>query len=148
MANINDEDITNATDTITQLFGAEKDSDVGDMCSTLVTEFVSDFKTSPDGNTIDKLCSTAQSIIGKLESNKIDRSKMQSTLGRLDTFMQNSDKTFKDMKDTNGNPIGEDIMEKLKGPLQFMSSMQKGGSAPDMSQLMGMLSGLQNMGKK
>lgn len=120
MTDINEDDIATATNMITNMFGTTKDSNVGDVCSTLVTEFISDFKKDQSANPLDKFCNTAQSIIAKLESNQIDRNKMKETMSHLGTFMENADKT---MQESTSDPA---MAEAMKGPMAMLQALQQG----------------------
>jgi len=139
LKNIKDEDITSATDSITKLLGAEKDSDVGEICGTLVSEIVADLKSNPNGG-IKSMFGTAKSVTEKI-GEKLDRTKMQKTAQQLGNFLKNGGENLKNMKDENGNPVGANIMESLKLPLQLAKSMES-GKPLDPSQYMNLMSSL------
>jgi hypothetical protein len=123
LKNIQQEDLDGCTENIVNMLGAQGDSDVNDICSKLVDEIAKDLKT----NGLKNMMSTAQKVTEKLKG-KLDPSKMQKTALQLRDFMENSERNLKNMKDENGNPIGEDVLNKLAIPMQFVQGM--GSSFP------------------
>jgi hypothetical protein len=139
LKNIKDEDITSATQSITKLLGAENDSDIGEVCGTLVQGIVADLKANPNGG-IKSMFDTAKSVTEKV-GGKLDKDKMKKTAMQLGDFLKNGGENLKNMKDDKGNPIGANIMESLKLPLQLVQSMEKGKSI-DPSQYMNLMNSI------
>lgn len=121
LKNISQEDIDIATKNIADLLGASNDSDVKDVCSTLVQNIVKDLKE----NGLSNMFTTAESVTQKL-GNQIDISKMKKTASMVGNFMKNSDDKLKNLKDDKGNPIGPNILKQLSMPLQLAKMMGAG----------------------
>lgn len=130
LKNVKQEDINEATASIAKLLGAEHDSDIREVCGTLVEGIVSDLKANPDGG-LKGMFETAKSVTEKLGPT-IDKAKMKKTASKLTSFLKNGESNLKNMKDDKGNPIGEKIMESLKLPLKLAESME-GKRAPELS---------------
>lgn len=134
--NVKEEDISDATKNITKLIGAEGDQDVDDVCSTLVEEIVKELKANPDAG-FQNLFDITGKITGNL-GNKLDKQKMAKTATKLMSFLQNGESNLKKMTDDQGNPIGEQIMKSLEGPLKFAQTFQP-GQTPSLSQCQSMM---------
>lgn len=119
LKNVNPEEIEDATKNIAKLLGAENDSDVQEVCSTLVGGIVEEMKYSEGG--LQGMVKVAEKVSEKI-GKKIDRQKMQKTANQLNLFIKDSEKTLKNFKDKDGNPIGEKIFDTLKGPLAGMQN--------------------------
>lgn len=126
LKNVKQEDIEEATRSITKMLGAEEDSDVAEVCESLVEGIVGDMKLNSDKG-IHGMFDTAKKV-SKTIGQKIDKNKMGKTVDKLASFVKNSESNLKDMKDDKGNPIGKEIMEKLKGPLEMAQKMGKNQS--------------------
>jgi hypothetical protein len=124
LKNINQDDISEATDSITKLLNSEGDSDVAETCKTLIEGIVNDLHENPGGG-IQSMFQTAKSVTEKLGS-KLDKNKMKKTAAQVSTFMENGEANLKNLKDEHGNPIGDKLMESLQGPLKMISQMQNG----------------------
>lgn len=136
--NVKQEDITEATKNITKLLGAEQDQDINDVCSTLVEGIVSELKANPDAG-IQNLFSITGKITENM-GNKLDKQKMAKTATQLFSFLQNGESNLRNMKDDQGNPIGEKIMKSLEGPLQFAKAFQPGqGQLPNLTDCQNMM---------
>jgi hypothetical protein len=116
--NLDDEDIKDTTRNITKMLGAEQDSDINDICETLVSGIVDDLQK----NGLKNMFETAQNVKNLL-GNKLDSNKMKKTGLQLSSFMENAKSEFENMKDEKGNPIGKDIFKTLEGPLNMMKFM-------------------------
>lgn len=145
LKNVKEEDISEATKNITKLLGAENDADINDVCKTLVEGIVSDLKSNPEGG-IKNMFETAKSVTEKI-GNKIDQNKMAKTAGQLSHFLQNGEENLKNMKDNNGNPIGDNLMNTLQGPLQFIKNYQS-DAPPSLEQLQQLMSQMNQMNLK
>ena len=127
LKNISQEEIDIATKNIAELLGAGNDSDVKDVCSTLVSNIVTDLKE----NGLQNMFATASSVSAKIKG-KIDMNKMKKTTGMVVDFMKNSDEKLSKMKDEKGNPIGSNLLKQLSIPLQMakMFGQDKNTSIP------------------
>jgi hypothetical protein len=114
LKNCKQEDVDDATNNITKLLGAENDSDVKDVCQTLVSEIVSDLRTNGLTNMFD----TAKSVTSKI-GKSLDQNKMKKTANQLQEFMANGEEKLKSMTNEKGENIGQQIFDKLKLPMQF-----------------------------
>lgn len=134
--NVKQEDIRDATKNITQMIGAEGDQDVDDVCSTLVGEIVKELKANPNAG-LQNLFDITGKITGNL-GNKLDKQKMAKTATKLMGFLQNGESNLKNLTDNQGNPIGEQIMKSLEGPLKFAQNFQP-GQTPSLAQCQNMM---------
>lgn len=132
LRNVKPEEIEDATKNITKLLGAEDDPDVKEVCSTLVDGIVEEFKNGEGG--IQGMAKIAETVSNKVGKN-IDKKKMQKTANQLNMFLKDSEKNLKNMKDGNGNPIGEQIMDTLKGPLAELQKGTNGNGEINMSNM-------------
>lgn len=123
LKNVKQEDINEATRSITKLLGAEHDKDVSEVCSTLVEGIVEDLQANADKG-IQGMFETAKTV-SKRMSGQIDRVKMGKTVDKLASFMKDGESNLKNMKDDKGNPIGEKLMNSLKGPLEMAQRLGK-----------------------
>jgi hypothetical protein len=64
---------------------------------------------------------------------------MGKVAGQLNNFLQNGEENIKHMKDSEGNPIGENIMASLKGPLEMAQMVTKGGATPNFGEMAAMM---------
>jgi hypothetical protein len=135
---INDEDIDKATDIISQLFGEEKNDDSKEIYGTLIKDMIDGFKKNGLDNpekTLNKLSETMDK--------KLNKSKLEKTMNGVSNFLNNGEENLKKMKDKDGNPVGEKIMEQMKGPMDSL----KGLSKKDMQNPMNLLSNLSGIMK-
>jgi hypothetical protein len=121
LKNISQSDIDEATKNITDLLGASGDSDVSEVCSTLVNNIVADLKE----NGLESFSTVADRVSEKI-GNKFDVNKMKKTALKMGNMMNDSENKLKNLKDKDGNPIGEDIMKHLSIPLGLAQSMGLG----------------------
>jgi hypothetical protein len=142
LKNIKQDDIVEATNSITKLLGADGDSDVSETCKTLVEGIVNDLRANPSGG-IQSMFETAKSVTEKIGS-KIDKNKMKKTASQVSNFMKNGESNLKNLKDESGNPIGDKLMASLEGPLKMITSMQD-GKTPNMSDYAGLAKQLSAM---
>jgi len=115
-----DEHASQATDKIVGLLGASDKPEVREVCNTLIKDIVADFKIngmSNVGETLKKVAENAKMTI--------DPNKMKQTAHSMKGFMANGQEAMKDMKDANGNPIGQQLMNSMNIPLSMMNMMNK-----------------------
>lgn len=120
---IGDKQINEATEKIVGLLGASNNPEVKDVCNILIQDIVSNFKENGISNVGDTLKKVAENA-----KKNIEISKMRKTAESMKYFMANSQDKMKDMKDSNGNPIGQQMMNSMAVPLSMMNFMNK--SAP------------------
>jgi hypothetical protein len=134
LKNIKQEDITEATKSITKMLGAEDDEDITEVCNSMVEDVVKNLTNNSDKG-IEGMRETIKNMSSKISSN-VDNKKLSKVLGKLSTFMENGEENLKNLKDENGNMIGESIFESLKGPLEMLQNMKKGNNGmPDMASM-------------
>lgn len=104
--NFSDEDMKDTVNALGELLGG--DSEIKDVCATMVKTVVDDIKT----NGIESMFDIAQRISGKIGS-VIPQDKMAKTAMKMGDLMQNNSDKIKDIKDDNGNPIGEQFMKQF-----------------------------------
>lgn len=121
LKNITEEEIQDATKNITNIIGANDDPDVADVCNTLVRSIVENLKE----NGINDMMGTLQSISQSV-GDKIDPSKMKKTANTMNGFMQNSQSQLRNMKDEQGNNIGEQLFKAMGGPLNMAKEFSEG----------------------
>ena len=117
---IGDKQIIEATDKIIDLLGASNNPEVKDVCNTLIRDIVSNFKENGISNIGDTLKKVAENA-----KKNIDVGKMRKTAESMKYFMANSQDKMKDMKDSNGNPIGQQMMNSMAGPLSMLNFMNQ-----------------------
>jgi hypothetical protein len=120
LKDIKEEDMAEATKNITKLIGAEGDKDVNEICDDLVKNVVQDLQNDT-GSTIN-IFDIAKSVADRV-GNNMKRDKFNKTADHFNKFMNNSQNNLKDLKDENGNPIGEKLMNSLNIPLQLAKMM-------------------------
>lgn len=118
LKNFTDDHANEATDKIVGLLGASDKPEVREVCNTLIKDIVHGFKengVSNIGVTLEKVANNAKI--------SIDPNKMKQTASSMQYFMKNGQETMKDMKDSNGNPIGEQLMNSMAIPYNMMNFM-------------------------
>lgn len=147
LKNVKQEDTQEATKSITKLLGAENDKDVAEVVSTLVEGIVEDLKANSDKG-MQGMYETAKTVSKKVGS-QIDSNKMGKTIEKLSAFMKDGQSNLKNLKDDKGNPIGEQLMNSLKGPLEMAQKMGNGknGSVPDFSNMASLFSQVSEIAK-
>ena len=124
LKNISDSQINEATDRIIELLGAGGNSDIKEVCGTLIQDIVESLRT----NGINNISKTLKDVTDKAR-NIIEPNKMIQTAESMKSFMANSQDKLKDFKDPNtGNPIGESLMKNL--PTDFMNMFTKNFNIP------------------
>jgi len=104
--NFSDDDMKDTVNALGELLGG--DSEIKDVCATMVKTVVDDIKN----NGIESMFDIAQRISGKIGS-VIPQEKMAKTAMKMGDLMQNNSEKIKDIKDDNGNPIGEQFMKQF-----------------------------------
>ena len=117
LKNISENDVQEATKNITELLGAQDESVKG-VCDKLVKSIVKNLKKNGLTNMVD----TLQAVTSEIE-NDMDKEAMQKTADQMNLFMQNSESRLRNMKDENGNNIGEKLYEKMGDPLEMAKNM-------------------------
>ncbi len=118
---IGDDQINEATERIVGLMGAADNPEVKEVCNLLIQDIVSNFKENGISNVSETLRKVAENA-----KNTIDINKMQKTAKSMKFFMDNSQEKMKDLKDANGNPIGQQLMKNMAIPLSMMNFMTRG----------------------
>lgn len=122
LKNINPEEISNATKYIAQLMGGDNDSDISEVCNTLVSNIVTDLQSKPVVGFKD-LFNIAESVSTKIMPT-LGENKMKKTAEQFTNFLQNSEEKLQNMTDDKGKPIS-DIVNSLKIPLQLALQNRK-----------------------
>jgi predicted transcriptional regulator len=107
---LNENDIKSTSNEISKILGADDNPDVKDICDLLVTEIFGNLKETGISGVFD----TIQNVQNKLKDtlgSKNNMEKMEKTKTQLDSFMKNAKEKVSQMKDENGNPIGDNIMK-------------------------------------
>lgn len=118
LKNIGDEQINEATSKITDMLGAANNPDIKEVCNTLIQDIVLNLKENGISNIGDTLMNVAKNARGKIEMDK-----MKKTAASVRSFMQNGKEKMKDMKDAEGNPIGEQLINSLAVPMSMLNRM-------------------------
>lgn len=126
LQNFSVESATEATDRITAMLGASDNPEVREVCNTLITDIVSNFKENGISNIGETLMKVANGA-----KTKIDGNKMKQTAMTMQHFMANSQEMMKGLKDQNGNPVGEQLMNSMAVPLSMMKMMAPNAVIPD-----------------
>lgn len=116
---IGDEDIEKATNTISQLLGND-DEDSKEVYGTLIKDMITGLKK--DG--LDNPNKLIDRMMGSIDK-KFSKEKMEKTMNSVSNFMDNSEDRLKELKDKDGNPVGEQIMDKMKGPMESLKGLKE-----------------------
>jgi hypothetical protein len=111
-----DNDVNDTVDTLGELLG--NDSDVKDVCSTMVKTVIDDLKN----NGIENIFEIAQRVTSKL-GGVISPEKMAKTAFKMGDLMENNKDKLKDLKDENGNPIGENLFKQFQSTFSMAKNM-------------------------
>jgi hypothetical protein len=121
LKDIGQEQVDEATEKIASLLGAENNAEIKEVCETLIQDIVVNLRENGISNIGETLQKVAQNARGK-----IDMGKMQKTAESMKNFMTNSQEQVKNLKDDNGNPIGEELLNNLSMPINMLKSMNFG----------------------
>ena len=116
--NFTENDVNETIDTLGGLLG--NDSDIKDVCSTMVKTVISDLKT----NGLENIFDVAKRVSSQL-SGLIDPNKMAKTANKMTDLMSSNSDKLKDLKDDNGNPIGEQLFNQFKATVDMANKMNK-----------------------
>lgn len=111
-----DNDVNDTVDTLGELLG--NDSDVKDVCSTMVKTVIDDLKN----NGVENIFDIAQRVTSKL-GGVISPEKMAKTAYKMGDLMENNKDKLKDLKDENGNPIGENLFKQFQSTFSMAKNM-------------------------
>jgi hypothetical protein len=117
---IGEPQINEATEKIIGLLGAKNNPEVKEVCGILIRDLVTNLKE----NGINEIGETLRKVAEKAKKD-IPMAKMQKTASSMQNFMANSQEKMKEMKDANGNPIGQQMMNSMSIPLSMMNMMSK-----------------------
>lgn len=120
LKNVGEEQVSEATEKIAGLLGATNNPEVKEVCNVLIKDIVQNFKENGIGN----IGETLKRVADKAKAN-IEVSKMKKTAESMKTFMNTSQEKMKDMKDSNGNPIGQKFLDSMSLPMSMMNMMNK-----------------------
>jgi hypothetical protein len=112
-----DEDINDTVNTLGEMLG--NDSDVKDVCSTMVKTVIDDLKL----NGLENIFDIAQRVQSKL-GGVITPEKMAKTAFKMGDLMENNKDKLKDLKDENGNPIGENLFKQFQSTFNMAKKFQ------------------------
>lgn len=121
LKDIGQDQVNEATEKIATLLGAENNTEIKEVCETLIQDIVLNLKENGINNIGATLQKVAQNARGKIEL-----SKMQKTAESMKNFMTRSQEQVKDLKDENGNLIGEELLNKLSLPMSMLNNMNFG----------------------
>lgn len=113
----NDDDINETINTLTSMLG--NDSDIKDVCSTMVKSVLEDIKT----NGIENMFSIAERVSGKL-GDKIDPEKMAKTASGMHNLINNNSDKLNDLKDENGNAVGAEFLKQFQNTFNLAKMFQ------------------------
>jgi hypothetical protein len=117
---VGEEQVSEATEKIAGLLGATNNPEVKEVCNVLIKDIVENFKE----NGISNIGETLKKVADKAKMN-IEVSKMKKTAESMKSFMNTSQEKMKDMKDSNGNPIGQKFLDSMSVPMSMMNMMTK-----------------------
>lgn len=114
----NENDVNDTINTLTSLLGG--DSDVKDVCSTMVKSVLDDIKV----NGIQNMFSIAERVSSKI-GNQIDSKKMEKTAENMNNLLKNNTDKFENLKDEQGNPFGTDFLKKFQSTYNMAQFFNK-----------------------
>lgn len=126
LKNVNQEEVDEFAKTFASMLGAENDTDINDVCSSVMNTIVDDLKVT--GITTNNIFETARNLSHKI-TNKVDKDKMMKTAMRIPEAMDKCMDNFNNMKDFNGNPIPKEFMSSMEQPLKMLTAMMKNNPA-------------------
>jgi hypothetical protein len=120
LKNITSDDINNATDKITELLGSSGNPEIKEVCHTLINDIFNQINTNGIQNIGTVLMNVTENA-----KNTMDINKMTMASKAMGKFFANSENMIKEMKDDQGNPIGQDLFNKMKIPLNVVKMMNQ-----------------------
>jgi hypothetical protein len=155
LGSLKESDLKSATDQIVDILGASGDSNTRNVCDKLVRNIVDELKI----NGIANVGNVLQAVAQKSRS-EINIDEMKNTMGYVQNFMKDGKDKLKNMKDENGNPVGEQVLNSFSAPMAMMNAMNSGqtndsaetqngqNGMPDMASMMAkMMAGMSGMNK-
>lgn len=118
LKDIGEEQVKIASDKIAYMLNATNNQDVKEVCDFLVKDIVAQLKENGISNIGDTLKNVAKNAKGNIEMNK-----MKKTAHKVKHFMDTGHEKIKDLKDENGNPIGQQLLKSLAMPMNIMNIM-------------------------
>jgi DNA-directed RNA polymerase subunit F len=122
---LKESDLEVATDQIVNILGAGGDPNTRNVCSKLVRNIVEELKV----NGIANVGNVLKAVADKSKS-EIQVSDMRNTMGYVQNFMNHGQEKLKNMKDENGNPIGEEVLNTISTPMAMLKAMGMGNMPP------------------
>lgn len=113
-----DNDVDDTINALTSLLGG--DSDVKDVCSTMVKSVLDDIKT----NGIQNMFSVAERVSSKL-GGQIDTKKMEKTAENMNNLLKNNSDKLNNLKDENGNAFGVDFLKNFQSTYNMAQFFNK-----------------------
>ena len=107
-----DEDVNQTINALTKMLG--DDNDIKYVCEKMVRNVLMDLKQ----NGLDGLGSMADRVTQNLEG-QIDPTMMEKTGSKMLNVLHQNQDSLKDIKDDDGNPIGESLFNQLASTLQM-----------------------------
>ena len=138
LESLKESDLEVATDQIVNILGAGGDPNTRNVCNKLVRNIVEELKVNGIANVGNVLKAVAEK-----SKSEIQVSDMRNTMGYVQSFMNDGQEKLKNMKDENGNPIGEEVLNTISTPMAMMKAMGMGnmGQPNDQSGQTGQTSG-------
>jgi hypothetical protein len=106
--NLDEDKISEATNRIISLLGAEENSDVKEVCDVLIKGIVVDLQE----NGVENIYGTLKNVAEKTKG-KMDIEKMRKTANAMKELMNDSSGKLNDLKDENGIPVGKHVFSVL-----------------------------------
>uniref|UniRef100_A0A6C0E3U3 Uncharacterized protein n=1 Tax=viral metagenome TaxID=1070528 RepID=A0A6C0E3U3_9ZZZZ len=145
LKDLGEEQISEATNLLTQILGVDDDQEINGVCSDLLGGLVSGLKT--DG--LNK--KTAETVFEKAKG--IDKKHMEKMGKGIMNFLSDGEEKLKSMKDKKGNKIiNDDVLENMQQPLAMLKTMMGnkgtgGAGGAGGADIGAMMSGLMGMMK-
>jgi hypothetical protein len=116
---IGEDKIEQVAESVSNILGTEDDKESKEVYATLVNSLFKGIKKDGVKN-IDK---TFSDILDNV-NDTIGEEKMRKTAENVTNFMDNGEEKLKSMKDKDGNPISDDMVNKLNKPMKILSKMK------------------------
>lgn len=124
--NIGDEEIKSVKEHLNKMF--DNDPNIAGIADRL-PEIINDIKEtrSSSGGKIGirELADSLRNHVDNMDI-KLDPSTITTTTAKLDEFLTKSRNDIAEMKDENGNPVGEKLLETIQAPLKLLHGLQSG----------------------
>ena len=113
-----EEDVVDTVNTLTSMLG--NNSDVKDVCSTMVKSVIEDIKI----NGIENMFTIAERVSDKLNG-KIDPTKMAKTASGMSDLLNNNQSELNNLKDEKGAPIGAEFLSQFQSMMNMANMANK-----------------------